>query len=54
VLNEKSRCARDIMALGAKLAGVGGRGRSKSVARVGNLVGRLWGRLRPSEGGATS
>ena len=49
VLDGKSKCGKDIKALGSVLAGLGVKGRRKRGAIVGNLVGRFWGRGRPAE-----
>jgi septum formation inhibitor-activating ATPase MinD len=49
VLDGKSKSGKDIKSLGAELAGVGGKGRRKGSAIVGNLIGRLRGRSRPAE-----
>jgi septum formation inhibitor-activating ATPase MinD len=49
VLDGKSKCGKDIKALGSLLAGLGVKGRRKRGAIVGNLVGRFWGRGRPAE-----
>lgn len=49
VLDGKSKCGKDIKALGSVLAGLGVKSRSKRGALVGKLVGRLWGRGRPAE-----